>query len=146
MSRRTSISTTTTNMDMTPKCESCETQHTTTHDFPVGPQPGKTYKIHHRETRELVTLMAGGITLLSADAQPGGGWFWECVETDGWLGFRNTVSGLYLGHNDELPDTSHLLHAIAPHHRAWEHFMVRLAPNGAHYILVRHRGNSEDFQ
>ncbi|KAK4170985.1 hypothetical protein QBC36DRAFT_106552 [Triangularia setosa] len=52
-----------------------------------------------------------------------GCWFWECVTKEGWLGFRNVASGMYLGHNGRLE-----LVANAPHCKGWEWFCVRRVP------------------
>lgn len=43
---------------------------------PARPQPGKTYKIHLRNTDHLITLEEGRVQVLSeGSAKPGGGWY-----------------------------------------------------------------------
>ena len=51
--------------------------------------------------------------------------YWRCVETKGWLGFQNTVSGKFLGH-----DAKGKLCCSAERHRSWEYFCVRMRPEG----------------
>jgi hypothetical protein len=64
----------------------------------------------------------------------GRGSHWHCVENDEmWLGFRNSVSGTYIGHNNEKKFV-----ARAGKHREWEWFCVRQHPDGGHILLVRH--------
>lgn len=48
-----------------------------------------------------LTLCNGEVELLSKPG-PSGGSFWYCVRNGGWYGFRNTVSGTYLGLNSSM--------------------------------------------
>lgn len=106
---------------------------------PAVPCPEKTYKIHLCDTRQVITITEGEVTLQSpTDARPGGGWYWVCVEKGNWLGFRNHVSGNYLGHNGKSG-----LHAQATHHKAWEFFCVRHHPRGGYLLLVKHPRTEE---
>ncbi|KAI2781881.1 hypothetical protein F4815DRAFT_62264 [Daldinia loculata] len=62
-----------------------------------APEAGETYMIRHMDTGKAVTL-SGGELVLRTDAEVDGGWRWHCSEShDGWLYFRETVSGVYLG-------------------------------------------------
>lgn len=103
------------------------------------PQPGKTYVIYHRRTNKVITLVEGALELQSvADEKPGGGWYWTCVEKNGWLGFRNHVSGTYLGH-----DARGGFHAKVMHHKTHEYFCVRRDPRGGYTIFVKHGQGDE---
>ncbi|KAK0615166.1 hypothetical protein B0T17DRAFT_541244 [Bombardia bombarda] len=64
-----------------------------------------------------------------------GSWHWICVETGGWLGFRNAVSGKYLGRVK-----SHAIQAQVGHHQSWEYICPRRHPNGG-YLLLMPDGN-----
>lgn len=101
------------------------------------PQPDKTYKIHLHGTDLLITLEEGQLQLQRSNLEkPGGGWFWTCVEKSGWLGFRNHVSGTYLGR-----DSKGGLQATRKHHKDWESFCVRHDPRGGYTILVKYYGD-----
>jgi hypothetical protein len=95
------------------------------------PWPGYNFLIRDVETGHLITLEDGRIIM----AQPGGpgSIHWQCVETKGWLGFRNTVSGRYLGH-----DPQGKLCCSAGRHQGWENFSVRLRPDGGYVLLMTH--------
>lgn len=98
------------------------------------PHAGNIYKIHLRGTNLLITLEKGQIRLQTPqNGKPGGGWFWMCVEKDGWFGFQNWVSGTYLGR-----DSKDVLVSNQFHHKDWESFSVRHDPRGGYTILVKH--------
>lgn len=103
---------------------------------PTVPQPGKTYRIHLRGTNELITLEDGHLQLLPDDGgKSGGGYNWTCVEKSGWFGFRNRVSGAYMG---RALDRTANLGAVEHHHRFWEFFTVRPDPRGGCALLITH--------
>lgn len=95
------------------------------------PWPGSTYIIRSVASGHVVTLLDGRILL----TQPGGrgSIHWVCEETKGWLGFRNTVSGKFLGH-----DKWGKLSCFADRHRGWEHFCNRPRPEGGCVLLMKH--------
>lgn len=106
---------------------------------PTMPWSGKIYKIHLRNTDKLITLTEGEVMLQSpAEAQPGGGWFWVCEEKGNYLGFRNHVSGNFLGHNGKSG-----LHARVTHHKAHEFFSVKHHPDGGLLLLVKYPWGEE---
>lgn len=106
---------------------------------PSVPCPGKTYKIHLKDTNKVITITEGEVVLQSpAEAQPGGGWYWVCVEKGNWLGFRNHVSGNFLGHNGWLG-----LHAKVKHHDAPGSFCVRHHPLGGYLLLTKYPWGEE---
>ncbi|KAI1657533.1 hypothetical protein F4813DRAFT_80080 [Daldinia decipiens] len=87
-----------------------------------APEAGETYMIRHVDTGKAVTL-SGGELVLRTDPGMNGGWRWHCSETeDGWLHFRETVSGVYLGRD------------------GWGGFQAnKRSPNGTERLLIRPR-------
>ncbi|CAG8976591.1 hypothetical protein HYALB_00002104 [Hymenoscyphus albidus] len=99
------------------------------HDIPW---PGSAYVIRSCLERRVLTLAHGCLELKDQPVHAGG-WKWECVEKDGWLGFRNTVSGTYLGH-----DGAGTFRATALRHAAWEYLGMRKCPEGGYLLLTVH--------
>ncbi|POS75024.1 hypothetical protein DHEL01_v206583 [Diaporthe helianthi] len=60
-----------------------------------------------------------------------GGWSWNCVERHNWLGFRNHVSGKFLG---RIGSSS--IEADSPTFTSSEAFCVRQHPDGGYLLLV----------
>ena len=60
----------------------------------LGPWPDSTFIIRSVPSEHVITLQDGKVALTRADGR--GSIYWVCVETKGWLGFRNTVSGKFL--------------------------------------------------
>ncbi|KAK3492895.1 uncharacterized protein B0T23DRAFT_404899 [Neurospora hispaniola] len=73
-------------------------------DNPAG---NSTYIILHQPTNLALMVIGGWPALYKVPVDLGEGhplrgkcnWHWHCVETDGWLGFRNAAGGRYLGLN-----------------------------------------------
>lgn len=73
-------------------------------DNPAG---NSTYIILHQPTNLALMVIGGWPALYKVPVNLGEGhplrgkcnWHWHCVETDGWLGFRNAADGRYLGLN-----------------------------------------------
>jgi hypothetical protein len=57
---------------------------------------------------------------------------WSCVEKDGWFGFQDPVSHMFLGH-----DRQGTIRCQAIYHRAWEDFSIRSVPGGGYNLLVK---------
>ena len=95
------------------------------------PWPGSLFIIRSVTSGHVITLHDGHIAL----APPGGpgSIHWECVETKGWLGFRNNVSGKYLGH-----DKKGNLCCSVDKHQGWEYFNARARPEGGCVLLMQH--------
>lgn len=94
----------------------------------LTPQPGRTWLIRAMSSGEVLTLHGGRI-ILSQPADRAS--HWDCVETDGWLGFRNGVSGAYLGRDWWLQ-----LRCSTGWHQLWERFHVRVRPEGVGSVLL----------
>lgn len=118
----------------------------TRHAFPV---PGQTFILLEASTGRALTLIDGNLRLahvpdpelISVSDKPhlnplaGSAdqcvtttkgqcnWHWHCVETVGWLGFRNAASGTFLGH-----DIWQNIIARVHKHQGWEWMTVRPAP------------------
>lgn len=95
------------------------------------PWPGSTFIIRSILTGHVLTLLDGKIIL----APPGGrgSIHWSCVENKGWLGFRNTISGRFLGHNK-----NGRLCCVADRQQGWENFCVRMVPDSGYVLLMTH--------
>ena len=95
------------------------------------PWPGSTFIIKSAASGEVITLRDGKIAL--ASPTDCGSIFWECVETKGWLGFRDSATGLFLGHNKNSG-----LWCVAQRHKGWENFCVMARPEGGYVLLMKH--------
>jgi len=95
-------------------------------------RPDTTFIIQHRQTGRIVTLVEGELRLCDGYSVLGG-FHWHCVSKDRWLGFRNAVSGTYLGHNERRK-----LISTARHHQSHEFFMERLTTQGGYELLTGH--------
>jgi hypothetical protein len=91
----------------------------TSHDF--------TFIIRSVSSGHVITLLDGQVVL----APPGGrgSIHWACVETEGWLGFRNRISNKFLCH-----DWNGRLMCSAEQHDGWRHFSITPVPKGG-YIM-----------
>ncbi|TGO25878.1 hypothetical protein BPAE_0071g00500 [Botrytis paeoniae] len=96
------------------------------------PEPGGIFIIRKRGYGKIITLEDGQLQLKS-DISGIGGCHWICVERDGWLGFRNCISGTYIGH-----DGSGKFYAKVTRHKDYESFCVRKHPNGDYLLLTKH--------
>ncbi|TID25647.1 hypothetical protein E2P81_ATG03437 [Venturia nashicola] len=106
-----------------------------------APWPGSTYMIRSTSpgtAGQVITLLEGRIVL----AKPGsrGSSQWDCIEKNGWLGFRNPVSGKLLGH-----DEPGWLRCVVDQHRDWEYFCVRMKPDGGFVLLLRNGEKAESL-
>ncbi|KAH8771081.1 hypothetical protein F5883DRAFT_666604 [Diaporthe sp. PMI_573] len=116
---------------MTPT-SSCFERYLDTAYIPSVPCPGKIYKIHLRDTEKVIMVTEGRVVVQSMDqAKLGGGWHWVCGEKGNWLGFRNHVTGTYLGCT-LFPG----VHAYARQQTLTESFCVRHHPRGGYLLLV----------
>lgn len=110
---------------------------------PTVPGPGKLYRIHLKDTDKVITVMYGKVVVQStADAELGGGWIWACMETGNWLGFRNYVSGTYLG---RCQTALGVIHAGNSYHSVDDCFCVRQHPDGG-YVLLLNRSKADEMQ
>jgi hypothetical protein len=95
------------------------------------PWPGSTFIIRSVSSGQVITLLDGQIVLAPLGGR--GSIHWACMETKGWLGFRNHVSGGFLGH-----DKHGNLRCTASWHQTWEYFCVRMRPEGGYVLLMTH--------
>lgn len=101
-----------------------------THSLLV-PSPDSTFIIRSMSSGEVITLLDGQIKL----TRPGGHGciHWACVESKGWFGFRNIVSGDFLGH-----DAKGKLCCTVKRLQGWEQFSLRPKPEGGCVLLMPH--------
>ncbi|CAI6244746.1 unnamed protein product [Periconia digitata] len=94
------------------------------------PRPNHTYTIISRSTSLALTFLNGCITLVPPGSL--GTYRWRCVETpDGWLGFQDPASGMYLGYDDHA-----WLQCTARKHGEREWVCPRERPSGGWVLLV----------
>lgn len=96
------------------------------------PWPGNTYIIRSVATWHVITLLDGQI-VLAPPTSSRGSTHWRCVETKGWLGFRNPISSKFLGH-----DARGRLICNADRQQGWENFAIRPKPEGGFVLLLQH--------
>jgi len=123
--------TTSTSPILTPTHSSIDDYFGKTIDNAV-PEPGGIFIIRKRGYGKIFTLEDGNLQLKSSISEVGG-CHWVCVEKDGWLGFRNCISGTYIGH-----DGRGKFYAKATRHKDYESFCVRKHPDGDYLLLTRH--------
>ncbi|RFU33653.1 hypothetical protein B7463_g2661, partial [Scytalidium lignicola] len=105
-------------------------------DTEAVPWPGRTFIIVDDRNRAL-TLVDGNLKVEDIHTEShGSGCRWKCVETNGWLGFYNTTSGSYIGHNGH--GNRKIFQASVRHHKTWETFCPRRHPDGGYILLVAH--------
>jgi hypothetical protein len=94
--------------------------------------PGAVFIIRHRDSGKVITVVNGELRLCEG-FNPRGGFHWECIEKDKWLGFRNCVSGTLIGHNNRKKFIAkvHL-------HQSYEYFALGPSPKGGYELLMRH--------
>ncbi|KAL4781985.1 hypothetical protein BJX76DRAFT_306797 [Aspergillus varians] len=108
----------------------------------VPPEGGATFVIRDPQTGLVIALRNGMLSLrperqVHGFGLTGRGSHWHCVENDElWLGFRNAVSGTYIGHDNKQSCWRFIADAKA--HKPWEWFCARQHPGGGHMLLVRH--------
>ncbi|KAJ9606817.1 hypothetical protein H2200_008827 [Cladophialophora chaetospira] len=97
------------------------------------PWPNSTYIIRCATTGDVLTFYNGQLSLSPLGGR--GAIHWACIDTKGWLGFRNLVTGRYLGYDGHKHGK---LRCSTEKHPLWERFCVRLRPNGGYVLLVTH--------
>lgn len=98
------------------------------------PAADRTFMIRTKQQPHRHLSLENGELKLLESVEAGGGWLWHCFKNCGWFGFRNTVSGTYLGH--AWWDDQHRLLAKAPHHQADEYFIADRQTDGGYTLLA----------
>lgn len=93
------------------------------------PWPDSTFMIQSTSNGKVITFLDAKIVL----APPGGlGIYrWRCVQKDGWLGFQDPASLMFLGWGNEG-----FLCCTTKTHKEHEYFCVRPLPQGGHALLA----------
>lgn len=113
---------------------------TTTANIAV-PWPGRVFILRTIPSNRILTLRDGQVVL----SKPTPNYHtcksnhWSCIENKGWLGFRNVVSGKFLGH-----DWNGRIVCVADWHKKFERFDVRHRPQekgcpGGYVLMLTHR-------
>ncbi|RFU75747.1 dynamin family [Trichoderma arundinaceum] len=103
---------------------------TTSQHLEYHPKAHRSFMIRMRQPPHHIIALENGELKMLDKLSVGSGWLWHCDKKDGWYGFRNTVSGTYLGHNGDK------IVAEAPHHESDENFIPERHEEGG-YILLR---------
>ncbi|KAF2463282.1 uncharacterized protein BDR25DRAFT_307876 [Lindgomyces ingoldianus] len=102
------------------------------HDLSSGvPSHDFTVIIRSISSGYVITLLDGQVVLAPPGGQ--GSIHWKCVETEGWIGFRNPISNRFLCH-----DWSGRLKCSAEQHNGWRHFTITPMPNGGYIMQMLH--------
>ncbi|RYP43148.1 hypothetical protein DL770_011828 [Monosporascus sp. CRB-9-2] len=96
------------------------------------PWPGKSYIIRHKDSDRAITLVDGKVHLAHLTSECNCAARWICNERDGWLGFRNPVSGTYLGIGTS--SSKGTIEAVDQ-----GGFCARKNPDGGYILLVKQR-------
>jgi hypothetical protein len=97
------------------------------------PWPGQTFVIRDHLTKRIITLEGGNLVLRANEISSDRASHWHCEQSKSlWLGFRNAVSGTYIGRdgNDKIA-------AIVKEHLQRESFCTRQLQTGEHVLLVK---------
>jgi hypothetical protein len=89
--------------------------------------------IRSASSRQILTFLKGQVVLAPPDSL--GSQHWECIETDGWLGFRNVASYGFLGR-----DNKSWLCCSAMCHQESERFCIRGRSEGGHFLTMTYSG------
>ncbi|KAL7935981.1 hypothetical protein V8C35DRAFT_296533 [Trichoderma chlorosporum] len=89
--------------------------------------------IRERERPYRIVSLHLGVLKVLARPYAGAGYLWLCVKKNGWYGFQNLASGMWLGH-----DGNAQIRATQPHHRGDEYFTVERHQDGGYVLCMRH--------
>ena len=95
------------------------------------PTPGHVYTIKDVATKRVIALHEGKVILSEPNWRDS--YYWACTEVKGWFGFKNTVSGNYLGHN-----LQGWIVCLAKEQKGWEFFLPRVMPDGSYLLNMTH--------
>ncbi|KAL3465621.1 hypothetical protein BJX64DRAFT_252211 [Aspergillus heterothallicus] len=118
----------------------------------VPPHKDATFVIRDRSTGLVIALEDGKLGLYESENdtetvgarnekayQHSRSSHWKCVENEHlYFGFRNSVSGEYIGHNGETLTGRWRFWAERKHHKWWEWFTAQHQPDGGYVLLVKH--------
>lgn len=97
------------------------------------PEPGHVYMIREANLDKALTVLNGELTLMS-HTDTRGGWQWHCEQNaNGWMGFRDAVSGRYLGHDNRGGYV-----VQAKRLSDWESFVIRHRKGGGYNLCVKY--------
>ncbi|KHN99607.1 uncharacterized protein MAM_02460 [Metarhizium album ARSEF 1941] len=96
----------------------------------VVPRPNETYVILDRASGAALAICEGELRL-ERDLTKAGNCYWRSVEKDGWMGFRETQLGRYLGH-----DFWWKFRADKTEHSDYGYFVPRRLADGGYVLLA----------
>ncbi|KAK4222427.1 hypothetical protein QBC38DRAFT_504031 [Podospora fimiseda] len=104
--------------------------HTTANSIP---RANKRFILTDQTSKYALALQNGNLIYVERAAMStiiGACWLWDCVEKNGWLGFKNAVSGGHLGVQDGVVKAHNRLHEKG----SW--LYVRPELTGQGYLLL----------
>lgn len=106
----------------------------------AAPWKSNKYIIRDPESKLVIALRNDVLGLFSERYYYGGAGRWRSIENGHmWLGFRNIISGTYIGH-----DGKGKFVANAKRHSDWECFCTRQHPSGGHLLLMKEKKDDLD--
>ncbi|PQE31111.1 major facilitator superfamily transporter multidrug resistance protein [Rutstroemia sp. NJR-2017a WRK4] len=96
------------------------------------PWADQTFMIRDRGDGRFITLKDGNLQL-EDKVTGGGGGHLICINRNGWFGFRNSVSGTFIGH-----DSQGKFRCKVSHHLSHEWFSPRAHPDGGYWLMMLH--------
>lgn len=94
------------------------------------PCPGSTYIIRSISSGLVITESEGQLIMAPLGSR---GMYWECKKSKAWFGFRNTVSGGYIGHN-----IWGNVQCETKWHKGWEQISLEPLIEGGFHMLMLH--------
>lgn len=86
--------------------------------------------IRTRKEPHLYLTICDGELLILPEINPNGGNFWYCTRKDAWYGFRNTVTGCYIGTGYTT------ICQLGSHHTSAGYFTIERDANGGYIMNV----------
>ncbi|KAF2228672.1 hypothetical protein EV356DRAFT_497838 [Viridothelium virens] len=94
------------------------------------PRTGSTFLIKLASSGEFITLFEGQIVLALPHGRES---HWMCVGDEEWSGFKNLISGRFLGRDEHWR-----LVCDQKWHREWEKFRVKERRGGGSVLIMKH--------
>lgn len=93
------------------------------------PSHGSTVIIRSVSCGNVLTLLDGNIVLAPPSGR--GSILWTCIETEGWFGFRNCVSGKFICHGRDAR-----LKCTAEENSSWRQITITPVPEGGYVMQM----------
>ncbi|QPH06298.1 hypothetical protein C2857_004677 [Epichloe festucae Fl1] len=106
----------------------------------ADPQDGERFIVVERSTGKALAVVNGKLELQACDGTGTFGsqwhWHWDCSLKNGWLGFRNRVTGRYLGYESNKRNPTGEISNEAIEHGAFERLHASRSSDGSHILYA----------